>query len=221
MTDAVSTVCAICAQAEGRRYGDALRPLLGRCGILASSGQAVAFPSLGAVTVGHVIVCPRSHHRSWAACPDKVVADGQALTANLKRRLSLLGPVHEFEHGNGAASHRVACSVEHAHLHLVPAPVDLHAALARYGPWIPVGKGDTRNMRAIVGTSEYLVYRAPAGAAQVWVSADADIPSQLLRRALVDALGRPDEWNWRDHPAVDRVDATLSAFGTTGMSIVS
>lgn len=207
----MATNCTLCAQVVGLRDRDLVYRHLGRSATLAASTHAVAFPSLGALTPGHVIVCPRRHARSWAACPPDVFKDGQRLLAELQQALGRLGPVHAFEHGNGEWSSRVACSVEHAHIHLVPADVDLADALQPLGAWKPLCPGREALRQATRG-AEYLVYRAPDGETRVSIAGvDQAISSQLMRRVFSSALGRPSEWNWRTHLALDRVAATFDA----------
>jgi hypothetical protein len=108
--------------------------------------------------------------------------------------------VHRFEHGNATGEQRIACSVEHAHLHLLPAHVNVDDALRRLGSWVPI---DTAGSPWVITHGrEYLLYRPP-GADESWVRvtpAGKRTQSQLLRRLFAVALGRPGLWNWREHP---------------------
>ena len=161
---------------------------------------------------GHVLVCPRAHLRSVAAAPDDVVQDLEALaletTAFLRRALGRL--VHAFEHGSGACTSRVACSIEHAHLHLIPADVDVWAELDLMADWRPLAPGAAPLREASAGL-EYLAYTSPRG--ERWLATTADgFPSQMLRQVFARALGREDEWNWRTRPARPLVEATVELF---------
>jgi hypothetical protein len=109
-------------------------------------------------------------------------------------------PVHRFEHGNATGEHGIACSVEHAHQHLLPADVDVIDALQRLGGWVTVHADDSPWVAS--RGREYLLYRPP-GASECWVRVQPTgehFTSQLLRRVFATALGKEDWWNWRAHP---------------------
>jgi diadenosine tetraphosphate (Ap4A) HIT family hydrolase len=170
-------------------------------------------PSIGALTRGHVLVCPKPHVRSFAAAPSTLdaalasLADGVAAT--LLRSLGL--PVHRFEHGSSMYGARVACSVEHAHLHMVPSQLDVMPAMSGLAAWQRVGPGP-QGLRKAIGTAEYLFYESPDGERLAAPAPAGGFPSQLLRRLFADEAGEHETWNWRRHPAREKVQATVSLF---------
>ncbi len=209
----MSASCDFCGQIAGDSNHNRLLPLLGtnwsRQPLLAARERAVTMPSVGALVEGHVLVCPCEHARSVAAADDAAVGDVEVLAAETRWRLEQRTtlPVHGFEHGSGDNGLRVACSIEHAHLHLLPADVEIRPRLRQLCEWQPIEPG-IEPLRAAADGREYLLYEAPDG--ERWLSpTEVGFPSQLLRQVFAAALGREDEWNWREHPARSRVAATV------------
>jgi diadenosine tetraphosphate (Ap4A) HIT family hydrolase len=211
-----SRCCDFCGQVAGDPSRNAILRLLGSDWsvrpVLDERPGAVLMPSIGALVPGHVLVCPTEHARSFAATPAHLEPTLTELETAAARHLSeSLGlPMHRFEHGSSRTGSRVACSVEHAHLHLVPAAVDLRHTLRSLADWREIGEG-LEALRAAAGDDEYLFYAAPTG--ERWVATTTTgFPSQMLRRVLAEALD-VDEWNWREHPATERIQATAALFG--------
>jgi len=204
---ASSVTCALCHQIAGHSEGDLLHAQLGgayRRRIAMENATAVVIPSLGPLTFGHVLVCPIRHTRSIAECQSDEFVGVQRLAAMATAELTRLTaqPVHGFEHGNATGKQRIACSVEHAHLHLLPSGVNVVNELTSLGGWAPV---DIAQSPLVVSRGrEYLLYRPP-GRVECWVRVTPDgeqVASQLLRRIFAAALGRAGRWNWREHPDI-------------------
>lgn len=211
------TGCAFCAQIAGRREHNALASLLGsgwsQRPLLVETETSVVMPSIGALAPGHALVSPKRHVRSAAMCEGHEQAELTALieyTAALIGRLSL-HPVHIFEHGSSVTHDgRVACSVEHAHVHVIPAPVDILDSLPAVASWARMRK-DRGELLTLTSGDEYLFYESPTGERLV-ATTRVGFPSQVLRQVFAKALDLDFEWNWRREPAVDRVRATVELF---------
>lgn len=208
--------CALCGQIAGQDEPNAIQPIMrsrwSRRPVLAESVHAVVMPSIGALTSGHVLVCPKKHVRSVASADAEIRSEVAALAATTEQRLQRKCglPVHTFEHGSSARGLTVACSVEHAHLHLVPADVDIRARLQVVVAWKPAAKC-SKQILGGTGGDEYLLYGAPTG--ERWLATTKiGFASQLLRRVVADALGIGPQWNWRIHPARERMLATTELF---------
>jgi diadenosine tetraphosphate (Ap4A) HIT family hydrolase len=177
-------------------------------------------PSIGALTAGHVLVCPKEHARSIAAASSQAASDVEAIAEKCREELrqSRRLPVHAFEHGSSATGERVACSVEHAHLHLVPADVEIRPQLHSLAEWHSL-EPSTEAIRLMAEGREYLAYEAPDGERLLAVT-DSGFPSQLLRQVLAAALGKPTKWNWREHPARFEIDETIALFQSPKLAVV-
>ncbi len=202
------TCCAIGGQIAGDPATDLIHELHGGPyvrRVLAETQRLAVIPSLGALAYGHVLITPRGHRRSWASATaeerESLSETLDPITQELERRSG--GSVHIFEHGSSAGGASVACSVEHAHLHLVPAEVEIWSGLATRFQWQEVF--DLEELDSAAEGHEYLLYRPPYGGFHISLHDEGVLPSQLLRRVLADSLADPD-WNWRVTPRLDLVE---------------
>lgn len=119
------------------------------------------------------------------------------------------GSVVAFEHGPSKARLSVGCGVDHAHLHLVPVSFDLAMSVSPMLPggatWKPAGIEECRNAHRL--GKDYLYVEQPIGSGRI---ATGDMGSQLFRRVIASQIGDPDEYNWREHPHIDNVMATIT-----------
>lgn len=217
----MNEICCLCSQINKDASGDLLGAVIGD-GLGASDRfirewtDFVVFPSIGALTTGHVLLCPKLHVRSMAALPCSLTAPFDSATAVVRTLLAdVFGlQVHAFEHGNGDGGTHIVCTVEHAHLHLLPADVSIDAHLAPYR-WTKV----LGSLTDITRGREYLFYQEPSGAKWVTTCDGASFPSQYMRRAFADALGVAGRWNWRDDPA--RLVTSQTLYSLTGRTVAT
>jgi diadenosine tetraphosphate (Ap4A) HIT family hydrolase len=203
--------CSLCAQVAGDREHDLLAPMLPgtgyQRGVARDMGHFALIPSVGPLAAGHVLLCPQAHRCSFAALgPDEEVEVEPAIDATEDLLSRRYGPrLYLFEHGTGAASSQPACSVEHAHLHLLPSRSDLWPAVAQAVTWSALGD---RSLTDVVGDREYLRFRQDDG--RWWIHVPRrPLRSQLLRQHLARALGVQHVWDWRTHPRAELVRETF------------
>jgi diadenosine tetraphosphate (Ap4A) HIT family hydrolase len=207
----VAHACCLCAQIKGQPSEDLISRLSEDCRyvrrVAMESDTFAIVPSLGPLAPGHVLLCPKQHFKSLACVPVEYDRELAWLRATLTRALHDLyrTDVHCFEHGTAPESSRILCTVAHAHLHLVPATVDITEALMTDGEWTELEDG-LASLQSAVGTAEYLYYEAPHGVRMVRLADSERIPSQYMRRLFASALGRPHAWDWRVEPDVAQVD---------------
>jgi hypothetical protein len=116
-----------------------------------------------------------------------------------------LTSIHVFEHGAGRADGKTVCTVDHAHLHLVPARVDVLPRLLREYHWQEVAPG-FGDLSAAAGVGEYLYYQTPSSRCFVLPARETAFESQYLRRVFVEAIDRRREWNWRRDLRIGEVE---------------
>ncbi len=213
--------CCLCSQIAGDRENDLIATLLGAepyvRRIAFESIHFAALPSLGPLTEGHFLLCTKAHYKSFACIPTTLDKEFLETKRNLSAvLLSEFGPpVHIFEHGAPRQGPKVLCTVDHAHLHLVPAAVDVWPLLQAAGiDWRALGatRGDLRNR---VADREYLYYESPEGRAVVATSKGEGFESQLLRRVFARALGKSHDWDWRSDPRPANADAAFERVRTS------
>lgn len=113
-----------------------------------------------------------------------------------------------FEHGPCKERRSVGCGVDHAHLHVAPVKFDLATFVSQMLPgdasWKPATIAECRDCHR--RGDDYLYVEQPLGSGRV---ATGDIGSQLFRRAIASQIGNPEEYNWREHPQLHNVMATI------------
>lgn len=206
--------CCLCGQFAGDRERDLLHRILGGSyvrRVRPDFGTFGVVPSVGALVEGHLLLCPRTHVSSFAGLAE---SDRRAAEAALEEVEGLVRrvwrrPVHLFEHGNAPDSALIACSVDHAHLHVVPADADPLPHTEGMVSWEPVD--DPAALLERCQGVEYLRYRRPTGEWLLAVPQRDVIPSQLMRRAFASALRIDSSWNWRTAPRVEVLGRTWAA----------
>ena len=203
--------CCLCAQIQGNRENDLISKLIGEVKytrrIPIENKKFVILPSLGALTAGHVLLCPKEHIKSLSALTPKYYDYFLKTKAGITAKLeSLFGrPVHCFEHGSAHNSERVICTVDHAHLHLIPASVAPNELLDAELGWTEI-QLLSKDFSHTVGNREYLYYETPEGKGYLATKPDGGFESQYMRKIFSKVLGKPNDWNWRDSPCAEQAD---------------
>ena len=208
------TTCCLCSQIAGHKDNDLISQLLGEVAyvrrVAMETEHFVAIPSLGPLVPGHTLLCPKSHIKNLACLPHTLWAEYD----KFKKRLSnVLGSLfhassHCFEHGSPPESSRVLCTVDHAHLHLVPTEAKVSELLLEDMSWQKV-QLSIADIRSAVRPGEYLYYESPLS--EAFIAQPGSIESQYMRRVFSNALGFRNEWNWRTNPRPLQVDHTFRA----------
>jgi ATP adenylyltransferase len=177
------------------------------------SRNFVAIPSLGSLVEGWLLLVPKEHFISMGALPDRLFPEMEEMKRTVSAHVSNeYGQVTVFEHGPVSGNRKVGCSVDHAHLHIVPLGFDLAAAARPFMPhdaeWSAASLNECR--KAYQSGRDYLYFEQPLGTG--WISAHRNFGSQVFRKAIASQIGRPDEFNWRQHPELAIVARTIDVF---------
>ncbi|MBF0391200.1 MAG: hypothetical protein HQL38_00835 [Alphaproteobacteria bacterium] len=181
---------------------------------LMESPSFVVWPSLGPLTVGHVLILPRFHIEAMASLQEPLICELEDLVAKVNAMIGGIGHVAAFEHG-ACAENGGACGIYHAHLHLLPLPSSVELGVvfaAEHGLVASL----TAAYRTLRGASDYLLFQnggGPVGHADM-TKTPKRFPSQHFRRVLNDRFGFLPHWDWRVTAATvdDRVLATMNLF---------
>lgn len=176
--------------------------------MVAETERFVAVPSLGSLVVGWLLVLPKEHMLSLGEFGSDSHGEIETIAADWA---STFGPLTWFEHGPAHPSSAVGCSIDHAHMHLVPTGgLDLREAAARCMPGLGLERvedPDGAIREAVDDGTPYLYLRSPDGTS--WLAASEEIPSQAFRRCIAAAQGRSDQYDWRDFPRHDVLRETI------------
>lgn len=180
--------------------------------VLAESPRFVVVPSAGALVEGYVLIVPRVHKLNLAQLSRKDLAECGSLADQVSRVVAPSGQFIVFEHGPMQVASPLGCSVDHAHLHLVPSTMTLSESpsLSRYDWTSALAFSDIRDRAA--RQQPYIFFRDANADTFIADLDENNQPRQLLRRALAAHLGIPDQFDWREYPHEDNVAATVNLF---------
>jgi hypothetical protein len=145
------------------------------------------------------------------ALPVGLVPEMEEMKAQLAEQVgSRFGEVCVFEHGPAFEGRKVGCTVDHAHLHVVPLAFDLESAASQFMPddaaWSTASWNQCRE--AHLARRDYLYFEQPLGWGRI--SIHSNFGSQVFRKAIASQIGRPNDFNWREFPELDTVAKTIS-----------
>ncbi len=177
------------------------------------SRNFVALPSLGSLVEGWLLLVPKEHFISMGALPEELVAEMEDMKAKISAHVgNEYGEICVFEHGPAFPSRKVGCSVDHAHLHIVPLGFDIAQAVRPFMPhdaaWRTASWSEC--WEAHRGGKDYLYLEQPLGHGHI--STHSDFGSQVFRKAIASQIGRPDDFNWREYPELQTVSRTINVF---------
>jgi hypothetical protein len=113
-------------------------------------------------------------------------------------------PTVAFEHGATSSDCRLGACVDHAHIHVLPANIDMTEALTRrYGPPLSADVTDLARW----AQHGYLLFSDTSGVVKIW-QPDL-VPSQLLRSLAWQLTHGTEVVDWRDDPNLGSVRQTL------------
>lgn len=217
MDNSIRRHCYLCGQMEGNAGQDLIAAMLPsepyRRRVIMENKLFAVIPSLGALTPGHVLLCTRSHVRSFAEIAwDKVTASAyRAVRTDLIRRIEACygGAVHVFEHGMAATGEHIPCTIDHAHLHFLPVPGGVH--ILDDEAW-DVTDAAIETLASHTCGYEYLFHECTFGVARLRTGPPGSFGSQALRQHFAAVLGCEERWNWRtqsDAALADEIFRTL------------
>jgi len=178
----------------------------------AETDALIALPTLGCFVVGYSLIVPKEHLTSFAAqSPEQLRATEAFLESIRAKSEELFGPTIVAEHGTGAPEEPTAACCDHAHLHIVPTR-QFDQVLDYYqrtgGPGVAID--DLTALSAYEGNS-YLTLSRSAGDWRVWPGASR-FPRQCIRRAIANAEGNGELFDWRGYPHHDNMAITATMY---------
>lgn len=200
-----STTCQFCNEIQGTNrtpFHDIYASIL-PSRIVADSQHLVAFPTLGQLVPGSLLIVPKQHVETFAQLSSEVRIEALHFINQLEPRLRRYGHLFLFEHGAQAGCGG-GCGIYHAHLNLVPLPKPTrHADLVD----LPVQRAanllDVWNK--VEDCFEYLTLRDSFGTVGYSVP-DGSKPgfgSQYCRRRIAEYLNLERPWDWRAYDSVE------------------
>jgi ATP adenylyltransferase len=172
---------------------------------LYESNDFLIFPALGSFVEGYLLICPRIHMPSLAGLERALIPKFHLVLEETKRIVqATFGSVILFEHGMATCERRAGGCIDHAHMHILPADVDLNRFLSPQFPSHPLTEfsdlGRWRQRPYLFARSQDLavVYDVPD-----------NLPSQFLRRHIASELNLEDRWDWGAYLGIAEMENTL------------
>jgi diadenosine tetraphosphate (Ap4A) HIT family hydrolase len=169
----------------------------------------VVMPPLGEFMEGGLLLLTRQHILSLAHLRPAAFDRLERLLAVIREAVRSRWGVAPlvFEHGPAPEWSKGLCCVDHAHLNIFPAAIQVQSHLSERMS-VPLGSLPelARLQRAEFG---YLFVQENDGTRRVYDG--QNVPTQLVRRIIATQLGMPERWHWRDYPGQDELLATYHA----------
>lgn len=180
-----------------------------RKNILFETDNFFVAPALGQIGVeGYLLICSKEHYIGLGQLPKKLLNEFTLVQAKVKEVLSkyYTKPIF-FEHGPTAPNKKGGCCIEHAHLHAVPADIDILADISKNFNPVKIKDFSALNEQFKRGIP-YLYYEN-RGEDKYLFELHEPVPSQYLRQIIAVKINKKDKWNWMQHLGIDEFNRTL------------
>jgi diadenosine tetraphosphate (Ap4A) HIT family hydrolase len=182
--------------------------------ILFESKNFAVFPSLGALVEGWLLLVPKHHVLCLGALSQELHVELDRLRNEVSFALGeFYGPVKVFEHGPARPNQSVGCSVDHAHLHLVPTQIGLMEGAKAVFPeplkWEPASNIQEIASLYQAGLPYLYVEETPGNG---YITTHPHLPSQAFRKVIANGIGRSEQYDWRQFQETANILATVKRF---------
>jgi len=175
--------------------------------ILHETNRFAVMADISPLVPGHVMIVPKAHILSYGAV-EPTAHDEFSCIVNATRAVlnEHYGPSVILEHGTSSLE-PVADHVTHAHLHLVPAAVDIREALQNFNVKTIASLSDLSSWAA--RDAEYIYFESCSGERMV-ADRIVGIKRLFFRREIARQIGLQDPlWDWRRHILNDNLRSTV------------
>ena len=200
--------CAFCRELQSGTLPDLCDADIGSR-ILHETGRFVVMADISPLVPGHVMIVPKAHILCYGAV-EPVAQDELLCIVNGTRAIlgERYGPSVILEHGTSSRE-PVADHVTHAHLHIVPAAIDIRDALGNFNSKKIESLSDLSAWAA--RDAEYIYFESRAGE-RIVADQIVGIKRLFFRREIAKQIGLPDPlWDWRRHILNDNLRSTVEA----------
>lgn len=174
--------------------------------LLFETENFAVFPTVGQIVEGYLLIMPKTHVLAISELKKNLLEELEYVYSEVRTILknNYAGPIF-FEHGVCRSEYQFnGCCVDHAHIHALPAPVNISDELKKEYKYTKInnvsdlGKYDGTNYLYIDDISgDKLILEAN------------EIPSQLIRYRIADALNTPEKGDWSLYPGKDEMFNTI------------
>lgn len=170
-------------------------------------------PALGCLVKNYIMIISKRHINSLCFL-NEVEKKGlitllNEIRAILKEKYGFYPIV--FEHGaSNYASNNSACSVLHAHLHIVPYKINEQAKMINS---LNLTKINDLNVFLNIGYDKnYIFFMDNLGEIfyKCATNQNEEFPSQIIRKCIAKDIGKTMQWDWRYYPFNENIETTVA-----------
>jgi diadenosine tetraphosphate (Ap4A) HIT family hydrolase len=186
--------------------------------VLFESENFVAIPSAGALVEGWLLILPKQFHISIGSIGWDKVQELREFINRVKKNIeSLYGSVLVFEHGPAILSRPVGCSIDYAHLHIVPFEQGIFSLTKEMFPYIKWSPAEDfeKCMEYHRRQEDYLYLDDPFEGS--FIASSQHIPSQLFRKVIAMKLNIAEMYDWRLYPEEHKIRAAVERISAANM----
>jgi diadenosine tetraphosphate (Ap4A) HIT family hydrolase len=175
--------------------------------ILHETDRFVVIPDISPLVRGHVMIVPKAHILCFGAL-DAAARDEFSAIVHATREIlrEHYGPSVLLEHGTSPLE-PVADHVTHAHMHVVPAAIDIRDSLVNFNVTAIASLSDLSDWAA--RDEEYIYFESSAGE-RIVADRIVGIKRLFFRREIAKQIGLADPlWDWRRHILTENLRSTV------------
>lgn len=166
--------------------------------VVATRGEMLLVADRAPMTLGHLLLIPREHHRGMASFLAADPGVAEALHDVVLQYREAFGGCTVIEHGTGAVASAAGPCIDHAHWHLLPYRDELTPIIeGDYGGSMrPVGS--LAELARECADADYLLYWN-GGSPRVVLLEEAALRPQYARSVVARYLfasAQPYDWDW-------------------------
>jgi diadenosine tetraphosphate (Ap4A) HIT family hydrolase len=179
--------------------------------ILHETDRFVVMADISPLVPGHVMIVPKAHILCYGAVEDTARDEFSGIVNAVRTILGEhYGPSVILEHGTSSLD-PVADHVTHAHLHIVPADIDIRDSLLNYHTTPIASLSDLSRWAA---RDEAYIYFESCAGERIVADRIVDIKRLFIRSEIARCIGLLDPlWDWRRHILSDNLRSTVETLG--------
>jgi len=179
--------------------------------ILHETDRFVVMADISPLVPGHVMIVPKAHILCYGAVEDGARDEFSGIVSATRSIIAEhYGPSVLLEHGTSSRA-PVADHVTHAHLHIVPADIDIRDSFLNYHTTTIASLADLSRWAA--RDEEYLYFESCSGD-RIVADRIVNIKRLFIRSEVAKRVGLPDPlWDWRRHILSDNLRSTVETLG--------
>lgn len=178
--------------------------------VILESNNFKVIPALGQFVEGYLLILSKSHFYSIGGIPNSLAGELIAIKNEVANLLKThyCSPIF-FEHGASSSGFKAGCCIDHAHIHAIPAKLDLLPyLLSNYN----LEKMNNFNKMFDFGQKDipYLFYENSKDEQFICsIDINNELPTQYLRKIVAKELNIAKYHDWRSYSFLENIEKTI------------